>query len=173
MALNSGILYKEEQSLYSIREYSNHNCLLIARDYVGREDVPDGEDGVISMYKYDEYVVECPLDPKYRNLTAIEFIALVKEKVHDATAQVVREQRNKLLQSSDKYMTVDRGLNIDLPTSINMTSLLSAVKDFFDGLRECISGDVATYRQALRDLPDQEGFPYNVTFPDKPSVIDD
>jgi len=26
----------------------------------------------------------------------------------------------------------------------------------------------ATYRQALRDLPDQEGFPWNVTWPEKP-----
>jgi len=29
--------------------------------------------------------------------------------------------------------------------------------------------DMRIYRQALRDLPEQEGFPYNVVFPSKPS----
>ena len=31
-----------------------------------------------------------------------------------------------------------------------------------------MSAEWATYRQALRDVTDQEGFPLNVTFPDKP-----
>lgn len=30
------------------------------------------------------------------------------------------------------------------------------------------ASDWATYRQALRDLPTQEGFPYNITWPTKP-----
>lgn len=32
-----------------------------------------------------------------------------------------------------------------------------------------MSTEMATYRQALRDVPAQEGFPYNVTWPTKPS----
>jgi hypothetical protein len=32
-----------------------------------------------------------------------------------------------------------------------------------------MSAEMATYRQALRDVPAQEGFPYNVTWPTKPS----
>lgn len=32
-----------------------------------------------------------------------------------------------------------------------------------------MSTEMATYRQALRDLPTQEGFPYNVTWPTKPA----
>lgn len=31
-----------------------------------------------------------------------------------------------------------------------------------------LTQDWAAYRQALRDLPSQEGFPYNVAWPDKP-----
>jgi len=27
----------------------------------------------------------------------------------------------------------------------------------------------ATYRQALRDVPDQEGFPYNIIWPEAPA----
>ena len=32
-----------------------------------------------------------------------------------------------------------------------------------------MSAEMTTYRQALRDLPDQEGFPYTVTWPTKPA----
>jgi hypothetical protein len=32
-----------------------------------------------------------------------------------------------------------------------------------------MSVDWATYRQALRDVPEQGGFPHNVTWPTKPS----
>ena len=31
-----------------------------------------------------------------------------------------------------------------------------------------MSSDMTTYRQALRDVPAQEGFPFNVTWPTKP-----
>ena len=31
-----------------------------------------------------------------------------------------------------------------------------------------LSTDMATYRQGLRDVPEQEGFPYAVTWPSKP-----
>mgnify|MGYP003112155682 CR=1 FL=1 len=32
-----------------------------------------------------------------------------------------------------------------------------------------MSVEMATYRQALRDVPAQEGFPYNITWPTKPA----
>ena len=32
-----------------------------------------------------------------------------------------------------------------------------------------MSAEMTTYRQALRDVPAQEGFPYNITWPTKPS----
>jgi len=56
-----------------------------------------------------------------------------------ANAIQVRSQRDKLLESSDKMALADR-----------------------------ITDEWRTYRQALRDLPAQEGFPTNVTWPDKP-----
>jgi hypothetical protein len=31
-----------------------------------------------------------------------------------------------------------------------------------------MSSDMTTYRQALRDVPAQEGFPFSVTWPTKP-----
>jgi hypothetical protein len=33
---------------------------------------------------------------------------------------------------------------------------------------QTLSTDMATYRQALRDVPSQSGFPFNVTWPTKP-----
>lgn len=51
----------------------------------------------------------------------------------------VRDQRNALLQQSDVYALADR-----------------------------ITDDWTTYRQALRDIPAQSGFPSSVTWPTKP-----
>jgi len=51
----------------------------------------------------------------------------------------VRAERDKLLAASDSMALADR-----------------------------ITASWRIYRQALRDLPGQEGFPANVTWPDKP-----
>jgi hypothetical protein len=56
-----------------------------------------------------------------------------------ATSTQVRERRNELLEASDHMALADR-----------------------------ITDDWRTYRQALRDLPQQDGFP-DVTFPVAPS----
>ena len=39
---------------------------------------------------------------------------------------------------------------------------------FLAGFADMIAGDWAVYRQALRDVPQQEGFPYSVEFPQPP-----
>lgn len=56
-------------------------------------------------------------------------------------AENIREQRNELLAETDW-------------TQLSDSSVASAW---------------TTYRQALRDVPSQEGFPYSVTWPTKPS----
>ena len=56
----------------------------------------------------------------------------------------VRSFRNALLLDTDNWATFDR------PDYVAMTAEQTA------------------YRQALRDLPTQAGFPDNVTWPDKP-----
>jgi hypothetical protein len=55
--------------------------------------------------------------------------------------KTVREARNKLLQETDWCACSD----------------------------VTMSAEMATYRQALRDVPAQEGFPYNITWPTKPA----
>lgn len=79
------------------------------------------------------------------------------EQEYEALASDIRHQRNKLLEESDKEFCIDR----ILPDSISTTAFTSR-------LRELAQGKMAKYRQALRDIPQQEGFPYDVKFPTKP-----
>lgn len=57
-----------------------------------------------------------------------------------------REKRNSLLYATDHYFLMDSPVSGDK---------LEALK---------------VYRQALRDVPQQEGFPHDVVFPEKPEV---
>lgn len=72
-------------------------------------------------------------------------------------AALARKIRDKLLDKSDKEMSIDR---LGLDTSTATKFILSLVAVF--------GGAWAKYRQALRDLPAQEGFPFNVVFPAPP-----
>lgn len=69
------------------------------------------------------------------------------EDTLEVRASAIREQRDSLLNETDKYMT------IDYPISEEDRELIRA------------------YRQALRDVPQQEGFPENVVWPEKPDII--
>lgn len=80
-----------------------------------------------------------------------------KSKNEDIAAYLARCIRNKLLDSSDKEMSLDR---LNLNTS-------SATK-FISSLGSIFSGAWAVYRQKLRDLPEQEGFPFNIEWPEEP-----
>lgn len=82
--------------------------------------------------------------------------ACQEQNAEDA-AFFARRLRNKLLDMSDKEMTLDR---VNLDTS-------SATK-FIASITHIFSGAWAAYRQALRDLPQQEGFPFCIQFPAMP-----
>ena len=77
----------------------------------------------------------------------------------DRAAEMARKIRNRMLDKSDAQMSLDRiGLN-----TTNTTAFLSSLKNIFDN-------DWAVYRQHLRDISAQEGFPFNIdwgTAPDK------
>lgn len=80
----------------------------------------------------------------------------------EEAAKAARSIRNKLLNESDKQMTLDR-LNIDTSGAIN----------FIASVAEVFKSNWAVYRQALRDLPEQEGFPFEITFPVPPQEESD
>lgn len=75
----------------------------------------------------------------------------------DEAAEFARKIRNKLLDRSDKQMSLDR-LGLDITSAAKFVSSLVRI----------FSGTWAQYRQALRDLPVQPGFPFNITFPVPP-----
>ena len=77
-------------------------------------------------------------------------------------ADAARALRNRLLDLSDREMPLDR-LGLDTSSAIA----------FLASLRQIFSGKWAVYRQALRDLPQQEGFPFDVTFPIAPDKKED
>lgn len=77
----------------------------------------------------------------------------------ERAAEMARKIRNRMLDNSDAQMSLDR---IGLNTS-NTTAFLSSLKNIFDN-------DWAVYRQHLRDISAQEGFPFHIdwgTAPDK------
>ena len=65
----------------------------------------------------------------------------------DVLEQSARNQRNSLLTNTDKYMTVDYPIT--------------------DAQRE----EIKAYRQALRDITKQKGFPENVVWPKEPDIL--
>lgn len=122
------------------------------------------------VYEYNRYVIQRRCNTGYLarladsvrdNFTA--WLALTKAEDEASTAAAVRKIRDALLEKSDRCMALDR-MGLEIPTGSTITAWLS----FLRGLGNVITGTWATYRQALRDLPQQAGFPYNVEFPTPP-----
>lgn len=88
-----------------------------------------------------------------------------EELNEEDAAAFARKIRDKLLKETDSRVALDR-FNISVPSGTSFTAWLS----FLKSLGEIITGAWAIYRQALRDLPEQEGFPFNVTFPTPPEI---
>ena len=88
-----------------------------------------------------------------------EWLQLAKQKEYDFLASKVRMKRNELLAESDSAFCIDRIVK-------DMKNISATA--FTNKLKELSESGITTYRQALRDLPEQPGFPYNVTFPIKP-----
>lgn len=88
-----------------------------------------------------------------------------EELNEEDAAAFARKIRDKLLNETDSRVALDR-FNISVPSGTSFTAWLS----FLKSLGEIITGAWAIYRQALRDLPEQEEFPFNVTFPTPPEI---
>lgn len=91
------------------------------------------------------------------------WLAAAKNAEYNRLATAIREKRDKLLAESDKALCIDR-LGLEAPSG----STFAAWSSFLKALGDVLSGEWARYRQALRDIPQQDNFPYNVTFPTKP-----
>lgn len=80
----------------------------------------------------------------------------------ESAKAVIRGRRNRLLEASDARMSLDR-MGITLP-SYTLTGIIEFVRT----IMKTLTGDWAQYRQALRDITDQPGFPFDVTWPEEP-----
>lgn len=134
------------------------------------DDVKEIQEEETTIYEYSVFTLKTIYRndlESYINDNYEDYLELAKETDYEIESTKIREKRNELLADSDKFLLLDR-LGITLPDEITATTLLTSVKEFFDNLSEVLSGEWAKYRQELRDLTKQEGFPYDVKFPKKP-----
>ena len=90
------------------------------------------------------------------------WFAAASAECYEIAAAEARKLRDALLQASDAEMAIDR-LGLVAPSGTTFTAWLS----FLRGFGDVLTGKVAIYRQALRDIPQQAGFPYDVQWPEK------
>ncbi len=83
----------------------------------------------------------------------------VEEKDEERAAELARKIRNRMLDESDAQMSLDR---IGLDTS-STTAFLGSLKNLFQN-------SWAVYRQHLRDISAQEGFPFDIDWGTSPDA---
>lgn len=125
-----------------------------------------------TVYEYDSYLLEvknrADLESDISN-NLDSWLAKAKQIEYDEVAAEVRAKRDALLAETDKEFALDR-INLNIPEKVTASTMLNAFKDILSVLGSVCSGEMAKYRQALRDIPSQEGFPFNVSFPKKPNI---
>lgn len=156
------------QNDFEINNIQGNECDVVFFDIKNHVKEQDA-DGNIS-YEYDSYTIKTT----YRSNLGAD-ISDNYEKWYnyavqynkDVLAAKIRAKRDKLLAESDKEMVIDR-LGLDIPTEFTMTTIISSLKEFFTALKAITNNEWAQYRQQLRDITEQNGFPFNVEFPEKP-----
>lgn len=89
--------------------------------------------------------------------------AAIDAEDEDTAAEIARAIRDRLLKDSDAEVALDR-LGLQVPSGATFTAWLS----FLRTLGEALVGSWAEYRQMLRDLPQQEGWPLAIQWPTAP-----
>lgn len=92
-----------------------------------------------------------------------KYLEIAKNNEEKELATEIRKKRDELLKETDQEMCIDR-MGLEIPNGTTFSSWLSFFRNFASIITE---GKIAKYRQALRDIPQQEGFPYNVVWPNK------
>ena len=102
-----------------------------------------------TIYSYDEYILAMTdrdgLEKIVQDNMEV-WLAYAKQQETDNQAQAVRDKRDKLLADTDWTQTDDAPLSSEDKESVRK------------------------YRQALRDITAQSGFPQEIKWPDKPAV---
>ena len=135
-----------------------------------RENITEETREGATMYQYDEYRMPVPYrDNLLENVqkTLDAWMTSARNAEYARLAAEVRAKRDALLAETDKEMCLDR-LGLTSPEGSTFTAWMGFLKT----IASAVFGPMAKYRQALRDIPQQEGFPYDVTFPVPPEKGD-
>ena len=152
--------YAERPSAYEIKNGDAGQKIICFRQNIEEIETEDG-----TQYTADEYTLTLTDTPTLEVRVANNIEAWREKAMredYDRVAAEVRAIRDKLLAESDKEMMIDR-MGLEVPTGVSFSAWL----EFLKKLGSVVSGDLAKYRQELRDIPQQEGFPYCVVFPTK------
>lgn len=153
-------IYAERPSAYEIKNGDAGQKIICFRQNIEEIETEDG-----TQYTADEYTLTVT-DTQTLEERVANNIEAWRERAmredYDRVAAEVRAIRDKLLAESDKEMMIDR-MGLEVPTGVSFSAWL----EFLKKLGSVVSGDLAKYRQELRDIPQQEGFPYCVVFPTK------
>ena len=138
----------EKPSVIYIEDLGNNKCLVALTTNVQVVETQNGENKENNIkYVYDYYTLETINRSTLESDIQENFdlwLNFAKEKEYNEKAKVIRIQRDKMLTDTDW-------------TQISDNSLSEKVKQEYQ-----------VYRQALRDIPEQPGFPYEVVFPVEP-----
>ena len=157
---------------YEIENIKDGKCDVVLFDLNSIEEVESiSENGEAkTLYRYNSYRIRKSHNQSLLNMLDNDFETMLKLAIkqnYDTEASKIRKIRNKLLADTDKEMAFDR-LKLEIPENITMTNIIKIFKDFSSALSDISNSEMAKYRQELRDITKQEGFPYNVIFPKKP-----
>ena len=153
--------FAERPQAYEIKDGDAGQKIICFRQNI--EEVTT-EEGV--QYTADEYTLIVPVSQALNKRIEANFEMWLNKAIsedYDRAAADVRARRNLLLARTDKEMCLDR-LGLTSPEGSTFTAWIGFLKT----IASAVFGPMAKYRQALRDIPQQEGFPYDVTFPEFP-----
>ena len=154
-------IYSSRPSAYEIKDGDAGQKIICFRQNIEEIEIEDG-----TQYTADEYTLTVTDTPTLEERIAGNIEAWREKAMkedYDRAAAEVRAIRDRMLAESDKEMVLDR-MGLEVPTGVSFTAWL----DFLKKLGAAVSGEMARYRQELRDIPKQEGFPYSVVFPTMP-----
>lgn len=158
---------------FSIENVENGKCTVLFFDDIQEEKQESHFENEGStekvVYSYDVYSTEASYRDNLAETIEADFerwLKDIKEKDFNEVAAAVRIKRNELLAQTDKEMCLDR-LGIEIPENITTTNLLTVVTSVFKGIAKILNNNMSKYRQELRDITKQEGFPYNIKWPSK------
>ena len=136
---------EQPTSPFIIGNIKNGYCTILFFDNVVKIEEVDEQGQAITIYDYELYAMEkVPYrdtlsDTILNDLT--NWLNIAKYQDRENVAYEVRKKRDSLLSKTDWTQMKDTALSQEKQQKY------------------------ATYRQALRDIPQQEGFPYDVEFP--------